>query len=142
MNMAKKQQDLKEELKNLEGSRIINDDLDLGDEKSRDDNNPFKELRHLISDQQIDVKSILTDKQITVNHKLNTLQNLFEMESGSEEAQKCAQMLKHFSNRYMTLVINKDGLSRRQFIEALHRGGDRAEEARRFRLEDGFLKVG
>lgn len=139
--MKKKKQDLKEELEALEGSRIINEDLDLGNEKDKEENNPFKELRHLITDQHIDVKSILTEKQVTVNHKLNTLQNLFEMEDSSE-ARKCADMLKHFSNRYMTLVINKDGLSRKQFIEALHRGGDKAEEARRFRLEDGFLKVG
>lgn len=131
---------LQEELKALEGSRILNDDFDMGREKDSDDNNPFKELRHLITSKNIDVKTLLTEKQIIVNHKLNTLQNQLDMEDSSE-AKKCAKMLDFFSNRYMTLVINKEGKSRQQFIEALHRGGDRAEEARRLKLEDGYLRL-
>jgi hypothetical protein len=119
---------------------ILGEDTDIEDNDNMSNDNPFKELKNLISKQDIDVKSLLTDKQIVINHKLNMLQKLYEMDS-SESSMECATMLKYFTNRYMTLVINKDGMSRKQFIEALHKGEDKANQARQLKLNNGVLQL-
>jgi hypothetical protein len=121
-------------------SPILGEDTEIEDNDNMNNDNPFKELKNLISRQDIDVKSLLTDKQIVINHKLNMLQKLYEMD-GSKSSTECATMLKYFTNRYMTLVINKDGMSRKQFIEALHKGEDKAQQARQLKLQNGVLQL-
>jgi hypothetical protein len=96
--------------------------------------NPFIELRHLITNKDIDVKTILTDEQIVMAHKLNNLSHILIM-SEDEDAEKGAERLNFFINNMFSLRINKDGTSRKQFIEALHKGSERAEQAKNERLQ-------
>lgn len=91
--------------------------------------NPFKELENLISSKNIDVKTFLTERQVVHMHKLGTLYDLYRA-AGMTDA---ATLIKGFADRFMTLIINKGGLSRSQFIEAIGRGRERAEEEQRRR---------
>ena len=96
------------------------------------DDNPFKELQTLVTAKDIDVKTFLSERQVVVMHKLSTLSALFHT-AGNEEG---AGMIDHYINRFMTLIINKNGLSRSQYIEAIGKGRERAEESRREHLAD------
>lgn len=114
---------------------LINDDDFEDVTPAPSDDNPFKELENLITAKGIDVKTVLTDRQVMVMHKLSTLQRLYEDEGHREGA----ALIKHYADRFMVLIINKNGLSRSQFIEGIGRGRERAEEARRERLQDAFM---
>lgn len=114
-----------------ESPGLLDDDFESYDRRAGQDDNPFKELENLITDKAIDVKTFLTDRQVVLMHKLETLKQIYE-DAGDSEG---AAMIRHFSQRFMTLIINKDGLSRSQFIEAIGRGRERAEEAKREKLQ-------
>lgn len=95
-------------------------------EDARDDKveNPFVELRNLITGQGIDVKTVLTSDQILHMHKLDMMESLLS------EDPEALETLRRFKKTYMTYIINKEGLSRKQFIEALHKGAEKAEQAK------------
>ena len=111
---------------------IDEDDFIEQDYRRHQDDNPFRELETLVTGQGIDLKTLLTERQVVVMHKLSTLQKLYE-EEGITEA---STLIEHFATRFMTLIINKDGLSRSQYIEAIGKGRERAEESRREKLAD------
>lgn len=96
----------------------------MGDSNGEKIENPFVELRNLITEDGIDVKTVLTSDQVLHMHKLDMMEELL-----GEDAQ-ALQMLRRFKQTYMKFIINKDGLSRKQFIEALHKGAEKAEQAR------------
>lgn len=117
---------------------ILDEDVSL--EKKNDDDNPFKELKNLISKQEIDVKTVLNDHQVIALHKLNTLEQVFRNDDNLK-SHECAELLKYFTERYMTLVINKEGLSRRQFIDALHKGDEKVQESKQLKIRDGMISI-
>lgn len=121
-----------------EENLILPEDTEIDNTINED--NPFKELKNLISKQDIDVKTILTDEQTIITHKLNTLEQMFRMEH-SKSSTDCAEMLKYFSDRYMTLAISKNGISRTQFIEALHKGDDKIQQSRQLKLSNVVLQL-
>lgn len=109
-------------------------DFDGGDEPLENkSDNPFLELRALITGKDIDTKTVLTNEQIVHMHKLDMLEEFFNDE---EEA---SLILERFKNSYMKYVINKDGISRKQFIEALQRGAEKAEQAQASKVLKGLL---
>ena len=127
--------------KNLNDENLIlSEDTDTVTDDKLNDDNPFKELKNLISKDDIDVKTILTDEQSIITHKLNTLEQMFRMEK-SKSGNKCAEMLKFFSNRYMILAINKNGISRTQFIDALHKGEDKIQQAKQLKITNGVMQL-
>lgn len=120
-----------------------------------DDNkveNPFVELRNLITSKNIEVKTILTPRQVTINHKLRTVSEQLRSSvavlkrSGISKERidninLVSQMIHNFSYDWLTLIINKDGTSRKQFIEALHKGAEKAEEAKNAALQSRTLAL-
>lgn len=123
-------------------------DFDI-DEEIPDDNkidNPFIELRNLISSKEIDVKTVLNSTQIVRLQKLNILEDLIDEGQDNmsndnntkrrKNLEKIKGLLKNYQNNYMKLVINREGLSRKQFIEALHKGSDKAEESKNQKLAE------
>ena len=94
------------------------------------EDNPFKELENLITSKDIEVKTFLTDRQVVVMHKLGNLYDIYQ-EAGETSS---AKMIKNYARTFMTLIINKNGLSRTQYIEAIGRGREKAEESRREKM--------
>lgn len=121
----------------------LSDLEDMDEESNKKVDNPFLELRQLVSDKKINVKTILTEPQIIRLHRINTVINDLDVSiesfdksnRNSEERIKAMnnvkKLLTGYTNNFMTLVINKEGTSRKQFIEALSKGTEKAEESRR-----------
>lgn len=90
---------------------------------NQDDNNSFKEISKLLTEDGIRSKTILNDKQIRYLTRIESMYEIY-MENGMNYQ---AKQLKIIARNFMTMVVNKDGSSRKQFIEAMQRGADRAE---------------
>lgn len=112
---------------------LDNDDFEESMTDTKEDN-PFKELENLITSKDINVKTFLTDRQVVVMHKLETLYGMYK---NAGEMQS-ANMIKNYGTTFMTLIINKGGLSRSQYIEAIGRGREKAEETRRERMQEAM----
>lgn len=104
------------------------------------DMNPFKEIAKLINSDDIKSKSILTGKQIIILTKLETVRDMYIQNDFIYQAKQIDLLVKNF----MVLVISKDGTSRKQFIEAMQRGSDRAENIaamQAMRMQGGGMRV-
>lgn len=112
-----------------------------------DSDSAFKELRNLITSKDIDVKTVLSVNQITRLQKLSMLHKLLQsgrdnlpldtpdFEVRQKNIDKVATLVYHFQNTFMKLVINKEGLSRKQFIEALHKGEEKVQQSQQQKLQ-------
>jgi len=112
-----------------------------------DNESPFKELLNLISSDDIEVKTVLTENQVTRLQKMGMLYALLETAGDSlpknskdydkrvGNIEKVKDLVDNYSNCFMKLIINKDGLSRKQFIEALHKGSEKAEQSQQQKLQ-------
>jgi len=117
------------------------------DTEREDSDNPFKELRNLITAKDIDVKTVLSEKQVTRLQKINMLHSLLQTAETNlpvkskdylarkESIIKVRKLVDNYQNSFMKLIINKDGLSRKQFIEALHKGSEKAEQSQQQKIQ-------
>lgn len=119
---------------------ILSEDSEIEESENKDNDNPFKELRNLIDDKKIDVKTILSENQIVINHKLSTICSVLDNHK-DDGSKKASELIKAFSNRFMVLSINKEGLSRKQFIDALHKGDDKVQEVKNQKLQGNGLQI-
>lgn len=123
------------------------ENMDSTNESDEKVKNPFVELKNLITEKNIKVKTILTEKQIIRLHRIQTVisdlnvtlsdfpENIKNATQRKKSMIAVKKLLEEYNNNFMTLVINKDGLSRKQFIEALHKGSEKAEEAKNERVQ-------
>lgn len=128
----------------------LTDDIETLNADNEKVDNPFIELRNLITKKGIDTRTILTEQQAIRLHRLRRISDIYHEEIGSiktndierlENMRKCKSLVDSFGNDFMTLIINTDGTSRKQFIDALHKGAEKAEEAKAVKLESKMMKL-
>jgi len=124
----------------LDEKLILSEDSDIAESENDNYDNPFKELRNLIDDKKINVKTILTENQIIINHKLDGICSILDNQK-DEYSKKASELISRFSKQFMTLSINKDGKSRSQFIEALHKGDDKVQEVKNAKMNNGVMNI-
>jgi hypothetical protein len=110
--------------------------------------NSLVELRNLINKKDIDVKTILSSDQILVIHKIDTIERVFR-EYGADlpdeerrEALKCASLCKLYTNRFFELSINNGGISRKQYLEGVHKSEERETNGNKVSLDSPVVRVG
>lgn len=109
--------------------------------------NSLVELRNLINKKDIDVKTILSSEQILVIHKIDTVERVFREygndlpEEERREALKCASLCKLYTNRFFELSINNGGISRKQYLEGVHKSEEREVSGNKLSLDSPVVRV-
>jgi len=133
--------DLEDVIEETKHDKLFNENVSIEQStKNNNEDKPFKELDTLINNKGIKTKTILNDSQIIHIHKLETLRQFLLQESEKlknddfKALEEAAHLIENFNNDFMSLLINKEGISRKQFIEAMHNGREKIEQNRHQKL--------
>lgn len=120
-------------------------DLDIidSDPEPVEEHNPLKTIEKLITRDDIDIKTVLSQRQLIIMHRLGVVENVFrtEAEKGDPVARECEELMGHFGTRFFELAVNQNGLSREQLIKGIHRAEEREGMAGSVNLNTPVLKV-
>lgn len=96
---------------------------------------PFKDLKTMVNKEDIDVKTYLTSEQIEQAHRINNFAEVLRNEYNDKDCQEAVKLLDFFTQRAFELKVNKDGLSRKEFIQIVGEGEKKVQEAQQSKLQ-------
>lgn len=95
----------------------------------------YKDLKTMVTKEDIDTKTILTPDQIERAHRLDMFRETLEEDNENEDVKESIRLIQYFNKRMFELKVNKNGLSREQFIKIVEGGERKIQEAQQNKIQ-------